>query len=100
MSDQKARCNADVGSITQGNKELFPPASTHCRLSYSVCTATMCNHMHQHRGTHLKSQTQAAIPLFGPLTILHTLLGMGSGALSLTQLSQPEYIHLVTYSAR
>ena len=35
---------------------------------------SVCNSMHQYRGAHEKSQTLAAIPLFGRKKILHRLV--------------------------
>ena len=42
----------------------------------------MCNCMDQDLCTHYKTQTPAAIPLFGHNKTLHTLTGMGGTALA------------------
>ena len=56
----------------------------------------MCNRMYQHLCTCYKSQTQAAIPLFGHTKILHTLVGLGNATpaavvCSLFQVRWPEF---------
>ena len=72
-------------------RDFCPKVNFQCRLSYIVHTASppppppttppMCNHSHSHLHTHEKSQTLAAIPLFGHMKILHAMIGMGSTAL-------------------
>ena len=62
---------------------IFLPESTSgADSSYGVHTAPVCNHMHQDLCARYKSQTLAAIPLFGHTKILHTLIGMGRAALA------------------
>ena len=58
-------------------RDFSPRVDLLCRISYSVHTAPTCNRMHQHLCGCKKSQTLAAIPLFGQTKILHTLIGMG-----------------------
>ena len=50
-----------------------PRVNFQCRLSYGVDAAPMCNCMHQQLCAHQKSQTLAAVPLFGHTKILNTL---------------------------
>ena len=48
-SDWKARCNTDVQVRVPGvARDFSPTASFQCRLSHGVCTAPVCNRMHQH----------------------------------------------------
>ena len=48
-SDQKARCNTDVQVRVPGvARDFSPRVSFQCRLSHGVCTAPVCNRMHQH----------------------------------------------------
>ena len=70
---------------TQLNKTKFLPELSFSadRLSYGVRTApTVCNHIHQRLCALEKSQTLAAIPLSGHTKMLHTLVAMGSAALT------------------
>ena len=48
-SDRKARCNTDVQvRVPSVARDFSPRASFQCRLSHGVCTAPVCNRMHQH----------------------------------------------------
>ena len=78
----KAKRNTDTGSNPRCGKGFSPKVSFQCRLSYSVRTAPVCNRMHQHLCARSKSQTLAAIPLFGHTKVLHTPVGTGSAALA------------------
>ena len=48
MSLQKVGHGTDVGSVPFCGIFLSPCVSFQRRLSYSVCTASVCIHMHQH----------------------------------------------------
>ena len=61
-------------------RDFSPRVNFQCRLSYSVCTAPVCNCMHQHLCACSKSQTLAAVPLFGYIKIPHIMI-VGSATL-------------------
>ena len=70
-------------------RDFSPAVSLQCRLSDGVRTAPVCNRMHQHLCARYKSQTLAAIPLFGTRKYLYTLIGMGSVALVVLNCALP-----------
>ena len=67
-SPQKARCNTDVGSISQCAKGFFS------KSQLSMQNFSQCSH-----SPHIQSQTLAATPLFGRVK---TLAKIGSAALA------------------
>ena len=84
---RNAKHSADAGLTPQRGKgfsQTFSVNSLHC-----VGTSPMCSPMHRHLCACQKSQALAAIPLFGPMKVLHALVGICGAALcsccSLTQ---------------
>ena len=63
-------------------RDFSPRVDFQCRLCYIISTAPACNRLYQYPCAHEKSQTLAAIPLFGVTKMLHTLTGMGSVVLA------------------
>ena len=61
-------------------RDFSPRVNFQRRLSYSVCTAPVCNRMHQHLCARSKSHTLAAMLLFVQIQILHKPIGMGIAA--------------------
>ena len=78
-------------------RDFSPRVSYQCRLSYGVRSAPACNRMQQRLCGRSKSQTLAAIPLFGQTKILHTLTGTGRAALAA---AVPNYPGKVTRVSR
>ena len=97
-SDWKARSNAvQVPGVAKDLFSFFTPESTSSADSYSVRTAPVCNRMHQ-ICVHIKNSKLWHVPLFDPMKILHTLLGMGCSALTaavpyLTQVRKTQISH-------
>ena len=80
-------------------RDVSPIVNLLCRLSYSVCTAPMRNHMHQNLFTRSKFQTVAAMPMLGHTKILHMLIGKGSAAL-VDAVPYPGYVTQISHKGQ
>ena len=74
----KARYNTDVGSSPKCSKGFFSQSQLSVQTLTVSVQPPVRNRMHQHICARYKSQTPAAIPLFGHRKLLHILIGMGS----------------------